>query len=201
MIRPLAAALAFCLLIAPAASAAPSTDPAKMPAGSYVLDPEHASVLARVKHAGFSNFTIRFRLKEASYSWDPKSPRSARVTATVDPASFDTGLPGEDPKLAKDFLETDKFPTATFVSTAILPGENGKGAMTGDLTLHGVTRPVTFDVTWNGYASGLFGQRSGFSARGTFRRSDFGIDHLLRPPLGFVADEVELILELEFLKQ
>ena len=94
-----------------------------------------------------------------------------------------------------------RFPVARFVSTAILPGENGKGEMTGDLTLHGVTRPVTFDVTWNGYDSGLFGRRSGFSARGTFKRSDFGIDYLLRPPLGFVGDEVELILELEFVKQ
>lgn len=201
MLRPVAAALVLAFAIAPAAGAAPSIDAARMPAGTYVLDPEHASLLARVKHSGFSNFTVRFRILDARYNWDPASPRTAQVEATVDPASFDTGLGKKDTELAQSFLDVREHPRATFVSTAIVPGENGRGTMTGDLTLHGVTRPVTFDVTWNGYDSGLFGQRSGFSARATIRRSDFGIDHLLRPPLGFVGDEVELILEVEFVKK
>lgn len=201
MNRPLITGLTLLLLaVAPVAGAAPSTDLAKMPAGTYVLDPQHASLIARVKHGGFSNYTIRFRITRATYQWDPKSPQTTEVRATVDPASFDSGLPGEDPGLAKAFLRVDRNRTATFVSTAVRPGEDGRGTMTGDLTLNGVTRPVTFDVTWNGYDSGIFGQRSGFSARGVIKRSDFGIDHLLRPPLGFVGDEVELILELEFLK-
>lgn len=201
MIRPIAAALLIVLAAAPAAWAAPSTDTAKMPAGTYVLDPQHASLIARVKHGGFSNFTIRFRVTQATYQWDPKSPQTTEVRATVDAASFDSGLPKEDPGLAKAFLHVDKVPTAMFVSTSIQPGDNGKGTMTGDLTLNGVTKPATFDVTWNGYDSGIFGQRSGFSARATIKRSDFGIDYLLRPPLGFVGDEVELILELEFVKK
>jgi polyisoprenoid-binding protein YceI len=202
MIRPFAAALALSLAFTASSTwAAPSTDPAKMPAGLYVLDPDHASLIARVNHQGFSRFTMRFRITEARYTWDPASPQTAEVRATVDTKSFDTGAPTNDARLAKDFLDTDKFPTATFVSTSIQPGETGMGKMTGDLTLHGVTRPVTFDVTWNGYASGIFGQRSGFSARATIKRSDFGIDHLLNPPLGFVGDQVELTLELEFLKK
>jgi polyisoprenoid-binding protein YceI len=200
MFRSIAVALSLALLCAPVASAAPSIDPAKMPAGTYVLDPQHASLIARVSHGGFSAYTIRFRITEARYSWDPASPQTSQVEATVDPASFDSGLGKADAAMAERFLEVERFPTARFVSTSIQPGEGGKGTMTGDLTLHGVTRPVTFDVTWNGYDSGIFGRRSGFSARGVFKRSDFGIDSLLRPPLGFVGDEVELILELEFVK-
>lgn len=200
MFRSIAVALSLALLCAPVASAAPSIDPAKMPAGTYVLDPQHASLIARVSHGGFSAYTIRFRITEARYSWDPASPQTSQVEATVDPASFDSGLGKADAAMAERFLEVERFSTARFVSTSIQPGEGGKGTMTGDLTLHGVTRPVTFDVTWNGYDSGIFGRRSGFSARGVFKRSDFGIDSLLRPPLGFVGDEVELILELEFVK-
>ena len=202
MNRPLIAGLALMVMaLAPIASAAPSIEPDRMPAGTYVLDPQHASLIARVKHGGLSNFTIRFRVTEASYQWDPAAPQAAEVRAAVDPASFDSGLPKDDPGLARAFLQVDRFPTATFVSTSIQPGEGGRGTMAGDLTLHGVTRPVTFDVTWNGYDAGIFGRRSGFSARGAIRRSDFGIDHLLRPPLGFVGDDVELILELEFVKK
>jgi polyisoprenoid-binding protein YceI len=201
MLRSTAVALSLLLLCAPIASAAPSTDVSKMPAGTYVLDPQHASLIARVSHGGFSRYTIRFRITEARYSWDPASPQTAQVEATVDPASFDSGLGKADAALAESFLKVKRFSEARFVSTSIQPGEGGKGAMTGDLTLHGVTRPVTFDVTWNGYDSGIFGRRSGFSARGVIKRSDFAIDYLLRPPLGFVGDEVELILELEFVKQ
>lgn len=201
MIRPAVFALLAVLALAPAASAAPSTDVTKMPAGTYVFDPQHASLIARVKHGGFSNFTIRFRIKDARYSWDPASPQTAQVEATVDPASFDTGLGKKDAELAESFLDVRKFPTAKFVSTSIQRGENGKGTMVGDLTLRGVTKPVTFDVTWNGYDAGIFGQRSGFSARGVIKRSEFGIDHLLKPPLGFVGDDVELILEVEFVRK
>lgn len=200
MFRAITTALGLILLCAPVASAAPSTDPARMPAGTYVLDPQHASLIARVSHGGFSSYTIRLRITDARYSWDPASPQTARIEATVDAASFDSGLGKADAAMAESFLKVKRFPTARFVSTSIQPGEGGRGTMTGDMTLHGVTRPVTFDVTWNGYDSGIFGRMSGFSARGLINRSDFGIDYLLRPPLGFVGDEVELILELEFVK-
>lgn len=200
MFRLIAVAVSLLLLSAAVASAAPSTDPSKMPAGTYVLDPQHASLIARVSHGGFSRYTIRFRITDARYSWDPASPQTAQVEATVDPASFDSGLGKADAAMAESFLKVKRFPVARFVSTSIQPGEGGKGAMAGDLTLHGVTRPVTFEVTWNGYDAGIFGRRSGFSARGVIKRSDFGIDYLLKPPLGFVGDEVELILELEFVK-
>ncbi len=201
MFRPIAAALALALLSAAPAVAAPSTDPTQMPAGTYVLDKSHASVLARVRHQGFSNFTIRFDGVDATYAWDPKSPQTAEVRATIQAASFDSGAPKEDPKLARQFLDVEKHPTITFVSTSIQHGEGDKGTILGDLTLRGVTRPVTLDVIYNGYAGGVTGQRAGFSATTRIKRSDFGSTYLLSPPLALVGDEVELILELEFTRK
>ena len=201
MLRPFAAALALVLLTAPMASAAPSVDPAAMPAGTYAVDKTHASLIARVKHMGLSAYTVRFTGFDASYVWDPKSPQTARVEALLQAASLDTGEPKFNGEFAEKFLDARANPTIKFVSTSIVQTSPGKGTMTGDLTLRGVTKPVTLDVVFDGYASGLGGQRSGFSARGVIKRSDFGSTFLLNPPLALVGDEVELILELEFVKQ
>jgi len=201
MLRPFAAALALVLLTAPMASAAPSVDPAAMPAGTYAVDKTHASLIARVKHMGLSAYTVRFTGFDASYVWDPKSPQTARVEALLQAASLDTGEPKFNGEFAEKFLDARANPTIKFVSTSIVQTSPGKGTMTGDLTLRGVTKPVTLDVVFDGYASGMGGQRSGFSARGVIKRSEFGSTFLLNPPLAMVGDEVELILELEFVKQ
>lgn len=201
MFRPFVAALALLLLTAPMASAAPSIDPAAMPAGTYAVDKTHASLIARVRHMGLSAYTMRFTGFEASYTWDPQSPQTARVEAVVQAASLDTGEPKFNSEFAEKFLDARANPAIRFVSTSIVQTSPGKGTMTGDLTLRGVTRPVTLDVVFDGYASGIGGQRSGFSAKGVIKRSDFGSTFLLHPPLAMVGDEVELILELEFVKQ
>jgi len=201
MLRPVAAALALALVVVPAAWAAPSTDVTDMPAGTYVLDKDHASIIAKVRHQGFSDYTVRFTGFDASFVWDPKSPTASKVTATIAAASLDTGNPEHSKKFAQEFLAAGKAPTITSTSTAITPGEGNKGTMTGDLTLRGVTRPVTLDVTWNGYANVLGSQRTGFSATTTIKRSEFGSEFLLKPPLAMVGDDVQLILELEFAKK
>lgn len=201
MFRPLAAALAFLLMTAPIASAAPSTNPADMPAGTYGVDAKHASLIARVKHMGLSAYTVRFTDFDASYSYDPAAPAASTVKAVIQASSLDTGVEKYDSDFAEKFLDASANPTITFVSTAITPGPGNVGTMTGDLTLRGVTRPVTLDVVFDGYVSGIAGQRSGFSARGVIKRSDFGSTFLLNPPLAMVGDEVELILEVEFVKR
>ena len=201
MLRPLAAALALVLMTAPMAYAAPSTNPADMPAGTYVVDKTHSTLIARVKHMELAAYTVRFTNFDATYTYDPKAPAAATVEATFQAASLDTGEPKFNSEFAEKFLDAGANPTIRFVSTAITPGAGNTGTMTGDLTLRGVTRPVTLDVTFDGYRSGIGGARSGFSARGTFKRSDFGSTFLLSPPLAFVGDEVELVLELEFVKK
>lgn len=201
MFRSAVAAFALVLMSAPMALAAPSTDPARMPAGTWVMDKTHASLVARVRHMGLSYYTVRFTDFDAAYVYDPEAPAASKVTATFQAASLDTGNAKFDGDFADKFLDADANPTITFVSTAITPGEGNIGTMTGDLTFRGVTKPVTLDVTFRGYASGIGGQRSGFSARGAIMRSEFGSTFLLNPPLAMVGDEVELILELEFVKK
>lgn len=200
MLRSAAAVLALVLVSAPmAATAAPSVNPAEMPAGTYGLDKTHASLLAKVNHLGFSAYTVRFDVKDATYSWDPKSPQTAQVTAVIDAKSFNTGFPGHDPKLANEFIAADQHPEIKFVSTSIQQGEGNKGKMVGDLTLRGVTKPVTLDVTYNGYGEVMGAKRSGFSASATIKRSDFGSDFLNKP--GMIGDDIDIVLELEFTKK
>lgn len=200
--RRLAAFALVASLLALPAAAAPSTNPSDMPAGHYVLDKEHASLLARVGHeGGLAFYTVRFDRFDASFDYDPKAPEASKIQVTVEAASLDNGNTKTGAQFAREFLDADKNPTITFVSTAIVRGEGARGTMTGDLTLRGVTKPVTLDVTFGGYTSGILGQRAGFSARGRFKRSDFGSTYMLNPPLAFVDDEVELVIEVEFTKK
>lgn len=209
MFRPIAsAALAVALFTAPAALAAPgvtSTKPADLPAGHYVLDKTHASVVAKLSHMGFSNYQFRFTKVDAHFDYDPKNPAASKISVTIDPASVDTAT-GPDAfgvkfnqELAGDgWLEANKFPTATFVSTKVEPGAGQKGKVHGDLTLHGVTKPVVLDVTFNGVGSGMGpGVKTGFSATTTIKRTDFGVSKYA--PL--VGDDVTLNIEVEFDKK
>lgn len=186
------------LTVTPVALAAPNPDPAAMPAGSYVLEKTHASVTARVLHHGYSFYTFRFDKFDASYDYDPKSPESAKVKVTVDTKSMNTGLAKADKEFPVEFLKADQFPTATFVSKSIKHNGGGKGTMTGDLTLAGVTKPVTLDVNFLGFGKDMFGlQRAGFSAKTVIKRTEFG-STLYAPAIG---DDVELAIEVEFIKK
>lgn len=198
--RLAAAAFAAVLLAAPASWAIgpTSTDPADLPAGTWVLDRPHSSVIARVRHMGYSRYTVRFDRFDAVFTYDPKTPSAARVTASVEPGSLDTGTEKYDEGFVTRFLGAEKI---TFVSTAVTPGAAGRGTMTGDLTFHGVTRPVTFEMVFYGVGPDLnpLRKRAGFSAVTTIKRSSFGSTSLLDPPI--VGDDVEIVVEAEFLRQ
>jgi len=184
--------------VAAPALAAPTLDPAEMPGGTYVLDQRHASLTAQVRHMGLSNFTMRFRKVDAHFDYDPKNPMASKVEVTVDVNSLDTGDAQYGPKFAKDFLDGEHYPTATFVSTGFKQLTPTSGVMTGDLTLRGVTKPVDLNVVFDGYASGIVaGQRAGFSATGRIHRDDFGIKFLVP---GIIGDDVDLTIEVEFVK-
>lgn len=187
------------LTLTPPALAAPATDISALPAGTYVLDKQHASLLARVRHMGLSRYTMRFNRFDAGFSYDPAAPMDAKVTVSVDAASLDVGDSGIEKLFASQFLDARDHPTITFASTTLTLGEGGKGQMTGDMTLRGVTRPVTFDVQFDGYDSSLIGgRRAGFSAVAVIDRTQFG-STFLAPNL--VAKDVELIIEAEFEKK
>ncbi len=196
-----AAALALTLGLGGAAVAAPSTtDPAKVPAGSYVLDKRHASLTVKIVHMGFSHYTLRLDGLDGSFTYDPANWRETKVNFTVDPRSVDTHDSAFDKQIA-GYFEPDKYPTITFVSTSVTGGADGKGVVTGDLTFHGATKPVALDVTFDGAGHGLtpLGTRLGFSGSTQIKRSDFGLTGLILNQ--FTSDEVDVIFEVEFEKK
>lgn len=180
-----------------------------VPAGAYTLDKSHASLLFRVDHIGFSKYTARFKRFDAQLQFDPGNLAASSVNATVDVSSLETDFP--DPAkldfnaqlLNKDWLNAQQFPQMTFRSTAVQVMAPNTMRITGDLTLHGMTKPVTLDATFNGgYAGHPMdpNARIGFSAHGSLNRSDFGIATGIPAPgtkMG-VSDAVEIIIEAEF---
>jgi polyisoprenoid-binding protein YceI len=200
MIRIAAAALALTIGLGGSALAAPSTqDPAKAPAGTYVLDKKHASLTVKIVHMGFSHYTMRFDGLDGGFTYDPANWQTTQATITVDPKSIDTNDPAFNKQIA-GYFEADKYPTITFVSTG-LQGQDGKGTITGDLTFHGVTKPVTLDVTFAGAGHGVapLGTRLGFSGSTQIKRSDFGLSNFVLNQ--FTGDEVDVSFEVEFEKK
>lgn len=187
----------------------PPPVPGDVPAGEYTLDKLHASLIFRVDHLGFSNYTARFKKFDAKLNFDPKNLAASSVTATVDPSSLETDFP--DPAKIdfnatlqnEQWLDTKQYPEMTYQSKTIEVTGPNTMRITGDFTLHGVTRPVVLDATFNGgYAGHPMdpNARIGFSARGTLKRSEFGIAYGVPAPgtkFG-VGDDVEIIIEAEF---
>ncbi|MDO8290576.1 MAG: YceI family protein [Parvibaculum sp.] len=197
----------------PADDAATATEPAKSlaaasdaPAGAYTLDKSHASLIFRVSHLGYSNYTGRFTGFDATLGFDPKNPAAMTFSGTVDPKSLTLDNPPAgfvNDLLGAMWLDAEKYPVMTFTSTRVEPTGDYSADVTGDFTMHGVTKPLTLAVTFNGgYAGHPYdpNARIGFSAHGTLKRSDFGITYGI-PEAGSsmgVSDEVELLLESEF---
>jgi polyisoprenoid-binding protein YceI len=183
----------------------PSASTAAIPAGAYTLDKAHASLLFRVDHLGFSNYTGRFSRFDAKLQFDPAKPEASSVTVTIDPASLQVENPPEGfvkTLTGPDWLDAPKFPQMTFKSKKVT--RVGKELrIDGDLTLHGVSAPVTLTAKFNGgYAGHPFdpNARIGFSARGSLKRSAFGVAYGIPAPgsnMG-VSDAVEVIVEAEF---
>lgn len=186
--------LGACGHLIPRAQAPP---PAELPAGAYRLDPEHATLLVKIDHLGFSQLVGRFDRFDATLDFDPDDPAASRLSAEIDPASIDFNLPKFEQDLrGPDWFDVARYPEARFASRAIaITGEN-TGRVTGDLTLHGVTQPVTLDVTFNGGGDSLVTGRYtlGFAGTGTLSRSAFGLGGYA-PAVG---DEVTLELHAEF---
>ncbi|MFO1013092.1 MAG: YceI family protein [Caulobacteraceae bacterium] len=197
--RHLVALTAALILAAafPAASAV-SRDPAQMPAGTWQLDRSHSTVTARVMHMERSWYVVRFDVVDATLTYDARNPEASRLSASVDATSFDVNA-DYGRRFADQFLDATKSPRMTFVSTQLTRTGPSTGTMTGNLTLHGVTKPVTFNVVFNGAGAGMLPltNTAGFSATATIKRSDFGSTFLQN----LVGDDVIITVETEFTKR
>lgn len=194
----------------PLVAAAPATalkpPKADIPAGDYTLDKHHATLVFRVNHLGFSHYTAAFARFDAKLKFDQNNAGASALEATIDPRSLTLPAPPEGflaELTGPQWLNAATYPSITFRSTKIEATGPDTGKVTGDLTLHGVTKPVVLDVTYNGgYAGHPMDPhaRVGFSAKGAFKRSDFGIAYGVPAPgttMG-VGDEVQVEIEAEF---
>jgi len=165
------------------------------PAGSYAIDPDHASVIARVSHLRYSWSIFRFDKVSGTMKWDPANPANSSLTAKVETASITSNVKGFAQELSgNNYLKSTAFPEATFVSSAFRAMSTRRGKVDGQLTLMGKTRPVTFDVELIGAGKGFADRpRLGVSARGTINPVDFGL-------LPLFGDSIEIVIDVEFQK-
>lgn len=163
----------------------------------YTLDPDHTQVVFSWNHFGFSNPTAQFGKVEGALDFDPAKPTTASVEVTIPLASLNTNVPALDEHLQKaDFFDAAKFPLATFKSTRVSKGATAQQLkVVGNLTLHGVTKPVTLQVTINKVGTHPMrkAQAAGFDATTTIKRSEFGISQYV--PM--VGDDIHIRITVE----
>ncbi|MGZ9099270.1 MAG: YceI family protein [Brevundimonas sp.] len=198
----IAAAASLSLLAGGAvvAQAALTQNPAEVQAGTYALDSAHGKVTWSVDHLGFSTYVGQFVNVQATLTLDPANPSASALTATIPLTEVDTNSDGLDAHLqTADFFDTANHPVATFVSRSVTidAADPSEAVVVGDLTLRGVTRPVTMAVEFNQAGTSMGAYKAGFDGEATIKRSDFGVNYAL-PVLG---DEVTLHIEGEFIRQ
>ena len=168
-------------------------------AAEYVIDPGHSFIQFRTQHLGFSWLVGRFNRFDGGMSYDPAAGADTQgIRVTIDAASLDTNHAERDKHLrGADFFNVEEFPTVTFVSTGFAGGPGG-GTLTGDLTLLGVTKSISFDVRLIGEGDDPWGgYRAGFEGTYALKRRDFGMDYNLGP----AAEDVEIHLMIEAIRQ
>lgn len=170
-------------------------------AADYQIDSQgqHAFINFKISHLGYSWLYGRFNDFSGTFSWDADQPQDSAVRVSIDPASVDTNHAERDKHLRSgDFLDVNTYPEAGFTSTRVEALDNGRLKVTGDLTLHGVTKEVVIDAALLGEGEDPWGgYRAGFEGTTKIRLADFGINAQLGPD----AEEVTLILSVEGIRQ
>lgn len=162
---------------------------------TYRFDAVHSQIHASASHLGFSDSTGRFHVKDGTLVFDPADWSSASVEAVIAAMSLDFGDAKWDQSMqAEKFFNVAKFPELRFVSTAV-SGDGNKGTVSGELSLLGISKPVTLDVTFNRRAVNPFSKKDtvGFSATAVIKRSEWG----MTANIPAVGDEVSLRFEIE----
>ena len=173
-------------------AAAPTT---ALAPNTYAIDNGHSAVLFSADHLGIGRVWGRFNEISGSITYDDAKPSASSIEVSIDAASVDTNSDGRDDHLRKpDFLSAGEFPTIDFKSKSVKKDGDGL-KVTGDLTLHGVTKEITADVTHMASGDDPWGNvRVGFEARFTIDRTDYGMTYMAS---GGRGDEVDMIVALE----
>jgi polyisoprenoid-binding protein YceI len=179
--------------------------PALAHADTWQIDPAHTNVEFTVRHMMISNVKGQFQKTSGTVTTNGSDPASATIDATIDASSVDTRVEKRDMHLkSPDFLDVAKYPTITFKSTKVEADGPNKWKVTGDLTLHGVTKPVVLDVESSGPPINVMGKtRAGASATTKINRSDFGLkwNQALEAGGVMVGDEVAISIDVEAVKK
>jgi polyisoprenoid-binding protein YceI len=175
-------------------------------ADTWQIDPAHTNVEFSVRHMMISNVKGQFQKTSGTVTTNGTDAASAKIDATIDATSINTRVDKRDAHLKSPaFLDVDKFPTITFKSTKVEADGPGKWKVTGDLTLHGVTKPVVLDVEGTGTSvtDPMGNTRTGASATAKIKRSDFGLtwNQPLETGGVMVGDEVAISIDLEAIKK
>ena len=173
--------------------------PSAVQTGRYDIEPTHTRVLFSVSHMGFTTWYGDFSGATGSLVLDPAHPDASRLQVSIPMAGLSTTNAKLDGELkGADWFDVARFPTASFRSTSVKVVGQGQADVTGDLTLHGVTRPETLRVSFNGAGQNPLSHAytAGFEVRGQIKRSDFGVSKYV--PV--VGDNVDLIVSAAFTK-
>jgi len=189
------------ILIVAAALATLALSPALAAAEVYKIDGAHSQVNFSIRHM-VSRVQGRFRTFTGEITLDKDNPAASKVTAEIDATSIDTGNEKRDGHLkSDDFFKTEKNPKITFVSTGVTAATKDKLSVAGNLTMAGVTKPVTLDVTINGFMPDMRpgAQRAGFEAKTKVNRQDYGINWNKTLDAGGVilGDDVDITITVE----
>lgn len=193
MNRRLFASLAAGFLLASTYSFAQAT--------TWAIDKNHSQADFEIRHLGVSNVRGSISGVTGTVVWDENDPSKSSVTAVLDATTVDTGNSMRDKDLKSDhFFNVDKFPTITFKSTSVSKVD-GKLKITGDLTITGIAKPITFDVDGpSAPQKGMGGKIvTGFEATGVLKRSDYTFGPKYTPPM--LGEEVKFTIDIEAAKQ
>jgi polyisoprenoid-binding protein YceI len=198
--RPIAAALLIAFTASPALAAGPaSPDPTAVTAGNYAVEGSHTRVQFSVSHMGFSDWYGDFAGATGTLSLDPKQLAATKLEINIPVASVTTTNAKLDAELkSAEWFDADKHPTIRFVATKVERTAADRANITGDLTFHGVTKPVVLDARFNGAGINPLSKAYtiGFNATTTINRSDFGVKTYV--PL--IGDAVTLRISAAFEK-
>jgi polyisoprenoid-binding protein YceI len=164
-------------------------------ADTYKIDPVHSFVIFHISHFNIGHVYGRFNAPEGTIQYDPNDPSKCSFDLTIKAANVDTGTPKRDDDLRSEhFFDVKKFPTITFKSTSVRSAGKDKYEVTGDLTLHGVTKTITVPITKLGEGdTKVMGYRTGWESHVTLKRSDYNMHY----DAGLVGDDVHLTFALE----